>query len=523
MGKNTTAPADSRPRHSMRVNGKCENLGHRIQTIHVVKGDDMQPADYCDSNLTTTLTALEAGTLTSEALTQALLDRIAERNPAINAVVTMQAESALARARQADHDRAAGQVWGPLHGIPMTIKDGFEVLGMVTASGSPSLKQYQPKENAVAVQRLIDAGAIIVGKTNVPLYCGDFQSYNAVYGTTNNPWDTSRSPGGSSGGAAAALASGMTLAELGSDIGGSIRNPAHFCGVYGHKPSQGIVPTRGHIPGPPGTKGQTDMVVAGPMARSAADLRLLLDVLAGPDALDDEGWQLDLPDCRWEADEFRVLCWFDDPTCPIDTGYRTQLRNAASALRGMGATVTDTPPDELQLSQYYPLYMRLLAGVMGGGLPANPFKQMQWAARIGKLTGKTRPDTVPGYAAAATQSHREWLRDNELRHRLRHQWQTLFESYDVVLMPVTPTAAMPHQQAGNLFKRRIQVDGVSRPYADNMAWVAPATLLHLPATVAPIGVADNLPVGVQIVGPYLHDKRTIRAAELLQQTIDQVA
>ena len=147
------------------------------------------------------------------------------------------------------------------------------------------------------------------------------------------------------------------------------------------------------------------------------------------------------------------------------------------------------------------------------------FKQMQWVTRIGKLAGKTRPDTIPGYAAAATQSHRQWLRDNEARQRLRHQWQTLFESYDIILMPVTPTAAMPHQHAGNLFKRRIQVDGVPRPYADNMAWVAPATLLHLPATVAPIGQSNGLPVGVQIVGPYLHDKRTIRVAELLAKCL----
>ena len=480
----------------------------------------MQASDYVDETLGTILDALETGELTSEALTQALLDRIAERNPSINAVVAQQADAALAQARQADEERAGGQLRGPLHGVPMTIKDGFQVQGMVTASGSPSLRSFKPEEDAAAVQRLLDAGAIILGKTNVPLYCGDFQSYNDVYGTTNNPWDTTRSPGGSSGGAAAALAAGMTPMELGSDIGGSIRNPAHFCGVFGHKPSQGVVPMRGHIPGPPGTKGLTDMAVAGPMTRSARDLRLMLDVLAGPDELDAEGWQLDLPDCTWAADELRVLCWFDDPVCPIDTAYRTQLRNAAGTLRSLGATVTDTPPDELQLAQFYPLYMRLLAGVMGGGVPPKLYKQMQWAARLGRLFGKTAPDTLQGYAAAATQTHRQWLRDNEARHRLRYQWQALFESFDVILMPVTPTAAMPHQHAGNLFKRRIQVDGVSRPYADNMAWVAPATLLHLPATVAPVGLANQLPVGVQIVGPYLHDKRTIRVAELLEEAIE---
>lgn len=479
----------------------------------------MDVDSLCTKDLRAIKAALDQGEVTSELLVSAYYARMDQRNPTINAVVAQDREAALAAARDADAQREQTQTLGPLHGVPMTIKDGFETAGLVTTSGAPGLKNHRPKAHAVAVQRLVDAGAIILGKTNVPLFCGDFQSYNALYGTTNNPWDTERSPGGSSGGAAAALAAGLTSVELGSDIGGSIRNPAHFCGVYGHKPSQGIIPVRGHIPGPPGQRSITDMAVAGPLARTPADLRTLLDVLAGPDEADAEGWALDLPPCDWPADGLRVLCWFDDPICPIDDAYRRQLDAAAEALRDAGATVDTEVPDDLKLSDYYPLYMRLLASVIGGGSPEKLYKQLGWAGRIGKLFGKTAPDTVGGYGLAATQSHRQWLKDNEMRFRLRDRWAALMERYDVVLMPVTPTPAMPHQHEGNLFKRRITVNGISRPYADNMAWVSPATLCYLPATVAPIGLAGKLPVGVQIVGPFLHDARTIRVAELLAEQL----
>lgn len=479
----------------------------------------MDADTLCTADLRTIARALDTGDVTSELLTQAFYARIDRRNPTINAVVAQDRDAALAAARAADTARAAGESSGPLHGVPMTIKDGFETAGLITASGSPSLKNHRPKAHAVAVQRLVDAGAIILGKTNVPLFCGDFQSYNAVYGTTNNPWDTDRSPGGSSGGAAAALAAGFTPVELGSDIGGSIRNPAHFCGVYGHKPSQGIVPMRGHIPGPPGQRSITDMAVAGPLARSAADLRTLMNVLAGPDEADAEGWALDLPPCDWPADGLRVLCWFDDAACPIDSDYRRQLDAAADALRSAGATVETTVPDDLKLADFYPLYMRLLAAVIGGGSPDKLYKQLTWAGRFGKWFGKTAPDTIGGYGLAATQSHRQWLRDNEARYRLRERWAALMDRYDVVLMPTTPTPAMPHQHAGNLFKRHITVNGAQRPYADNMAWISPATVCYLPATIAPIGTVNNLPVGIQIVGPYLHDARTIRVAELLGELV----
>ncbi|HET8707899.1 MAG TPA: amidase family protein, partial [Pseudomonadales bacterium] len=227
------------------------------------------------------LQAMQDGALSSRQLLELYIKRIEQKNAEINAVVATDLEAARKRADAADAARANGELWGPLHGLPMTIKDTYEVPGMPCTAGAPMYRNHQPSRAAVAVQKLIDAGAIIFGKTNVPLFASDLQSYNKIYGTTNNPWNKALTPGGSSGGAAAALAAGFTAAELGSDIGGSIRTPAHFCGVYGHKVTHGIISMRGHVPGPPGTLGEPDLAVAGPMARAAGDLALLLDVVAG--------------------------------------------------------------------------------------------------------------------------------------------------------------------------------------------------------------------------------------------------
>src|SRR6266566_3032067 len=212
------------------------------------------------------------------------LSRVDKYNPALNAIIATDVEGARKRARAADRALARKQVWGPLHGVPMTIKESYDVVGMPTTWGVPELKDNLPLRNALAVDRLLDAGVVLFGKTNVPIYLADYQSYNAIYGTTNNPWDLSRAPGGSSGGSAAALAAGLTGFEAGSDIGSSIRNPAHYCGVFGHKPTYGIVPPRGQAL--PGRVAQGDISVIGPMARSAEDLAIGLSAMAGADEID---------------------------------------------------------------------------------------------------------------------------------------------------------------------------------------------------------------------------------------------
>jgi amidase len=472
-------------------------------------------ATLCQAPTVEIATAIRGGRISARTMLDVFLARIEQHNPAINAVVAMDIAGARKRADEADAALARGESWGPLHGVPFTLKDTLDVVGLPTVCGSPSLKTYVPKANAVVAQRLLDAGAIIFGKTNVPLFAQDLQTYNKVYGTTRNPWNTSRTSGGSSGGPAAALAAGLTGGELGSDIGGSIRTPAHFCGVYGHKPSLGLVPMRGHIPGPPGTLAEADLAVIGPMGRSAADLDLLLDVIAGPEPDEGRAWSLSLPACDQTLQDFRVLAWLDDPSCPVDRDVAAPLHDTVARLRAAGVSVADGPVDGFELREVYALYMQMLAAVMGGGLPEKMYKRFGWLAGTARLLRRTRPDSVGGYAIGATQSHRDWLRADEKRARLRRKWEGLFERYDLILMPVVPTTAIAHLHEGNLFSRKLTVNGEPRPYSELFPWISLAALLYLPATVAPVGLANGLPVGMQIIAPYLHDRRSIRFAQLL--------
>lgn len=466
------------------------------------------------------LSALRKREVSSLELVDASIARIEALNPELNAVVATDYDRARDKARAADAARANGNALGALHGLPMTIKDSLETAGLVTTSGAPELRHHVPDEDAVAVHRALEAGAIVLGKTNLPIYAGDWQTYNAVYGRTNNPWGLARTVGGSSGGAAAAIAAGFVPLEIGSDIGGSIRTPAHYCGVYGHKPSHGIVPGRGHIPGPPGTKSEADLAVVGPLARTAGDLQLALDVIAGPDALMREGWSLSLPASRAERlSELRVGYWLDDPLCPIDASVRYELEATIEALRPQVKLVDIGAP--LQLERIVPLYVRLLLGVIGGDMPL-PLRAMgrilsplyALADRLGIETDLVTKSAVRGML----QCHSDWNRANEGRTKLRWQCRELFQDIDVLLTPIVPVTAFPHQTGGNHLSRRLTVNGEKRPYMDHVCWVALASAAFLPATSAPVGVTpEGLPVNIQIVGPFLGDKTTIRFAELLAE------
>jgi Asp-tRNA(Asn)/Glu-tRNA(Gln) amidotransferase A subunit family amidase len=298
--------------------------------------------------------AIRSGQVSSVELTTRMLERIARHNPRLNAIVQLDADGARARARAADEARSRGEWWGPFHGVPCTVKETFETLGLVTTAGSPTLKNNVSPRDAAVVARLKRAGVVILGKTNVPIWAGDMQSYNAVYGQTNNPWDLTRTPGGSTGGGAAALAAGLTYLEPGSDIGGSIRTPAHFCGVYGHKPTLDIVPLRGHVPPPPGIllSPPTSLSVAGPLARSAADLRAALEVMGGP--LEEEGtaWRWTLPPARAaRLADYRIGYVLDDPLCPVSPDVGDTLRTAVEALRKAGATLEEGWPQGMKLQE----------------------------------------------------------------------------------------------------------------------------------------------------------------------------
>ena len=436
-----------------------------------------------------------------------LADRVERFNPGLNAVVAMDLGAACRQAELADRALDRGEIWGPLHGLPITIKDSFEVVGMPTTSGSPKLKDHVPDQNAVAVQRLIDAGAIVFGKTNLPVYADDVQTYNEVYGTTNNPWDTTRVPGGSSGGAAVALAAGFTPLELGSDIGGSIRNPAHYCGVFGHKPTWGVVPMRGHIPPPPGTLAPADLAVAGPMARHPEDLSMALDLMAGAGGASATGWRLELPPAKQsKLSDYRVAVWLDDPACPIDAEVLNILGNTIHALARTGISVDDGARPIPSLSDSHELYMQLLYAVYGAAYKGEALEELAIQATTSS-TSKTYADR---FARGATQRHGEWMRANEERCALRERWQMFFEDFDVLLAPIMPTAAFPHDQNGSINKRTFDVNGKTRPYLDQLTWAGLVTVVHLPATVVPVGrTRSGLPVGLQIIGPYLGDRTTL--------------
>lgn len=461
--------------------------------------------------------AIRRGEIGSRELLDCYLDRIARLNPALNAVVTLDVERARRAADAADAARARGDALGPLHGLPVTIKDSHETEGLRTTSGFPAYGDHVPTRDADAVARLKAAGAIVFGKTNLSLLAGDVQSYNPIFGVSNNPWNAERTCGGSSGGAAAAVATGLTAFELGSDIGGSIRTPANWNGIYGHKPSHGLVPTRGHIPGPPGTLQQVDLNVTGPLARSADDLGLLLDVLAGPTPDRAVAWTLNLPPPRRQRlRDYRIAAWFDDEAYPIDAGVRAPLDAAVDALRRSGCQVDDARP-AVDLRALVRTYFQLLLPIIMGDIPEDEFARL---AAAGDVLGGAEDSHLVWGALFGTERHRDWLHANEARERIRVVLAEFFTRYDALLLPETIVAAIPHDHSEPIPARFVTVNGAPRPYLDMLAWIAPASLAWLPASVAPVGrTPDGLPVGVQIVGPYLEDRTPIDVARQLAGVI----
>lgn len=467
--------------------------------------------------------AMDDGRATSRQLVEYFRDRIERFNPTLNAVVATDFEAALKAADAADEALARGDISGPLHGIPMTIKDTFEVTGMTCTAGEPVFAKHVPDSNATAVDQLKAAGAIVMAKTNVPPLASDIQSYNKLFGTTHNPWNTDLTPGGSSGGAAAALAAGMTPVELGSDLAGSIRTPSSFCGIYGHKPTYGITSMRGHVPGKPGMLREPDLAVSGPMASRAEDLDLLLGLLAQPLPEMGEGWSLTLPaPDKQSLSEFKVLLWTEDTDCPVDQNILNVYQSLAETLRQEGAQVDEGAPAGLSLNDFYPTYMTLLGSVLSPGVGGLQRGMARLIGKVAKLTrhfvktGKDSENVMLGMG----QQHALWIRQDEMRLKLKRRFSSVFEDYDLILMPVTMSTAFPHQQKPAVPARKVTVNGEPHPYTDMFMWIAPATLTGLPATSAPVGKSpEGLPVSIQIVGGCNQDRKTIRFAILLEKLL----
>jgi amidase len=433
--------------------------------------------------------------ISSRELLDTYVDRVERLNAPVNAVVTLDVDRARAAAARADDSIARGEPIGPLHGLPITIKDALETEGIRSTGGAVELTDHVPTVDAIAVARVKAAGAIVFGKTNVPRWSGDLQTYNEIFGTTNNPWSLDRTPGGSSGGAATSVASGFTSFEIGTDIGGSVRIPSHCCGVFGLKPSFGVVPQRGYLDHVGGGTTDADINVFGPLARSARDLDLLLDVLAGPVDADAVGWRLDLPPARFDSPAaVRIGVWFDDDAAPVDREYRALLGAAADRLADAGAEVEDTHPP-VDLTEQVALFNAMILPAISPSLEAD------------------QQDVLSG-------SHRQWLRFEEQRVALRRVWADWYEQHDLLLCPVMGLPAFAHQQRDDFMTRRVLINGKSRSYVELVSWTGLIGITGHPSAVPPIGrTTAGIPVGMQIVGAYLRDRDAVAGARIVEDLL----
>ena len=468
--------------------------------------------DHTFASATELAAAIRAKSVTSESLLAHYLDRVDRYNPALNAIIVDIREQALADARAADAAVAAGTELGPLHGVPMTVKESYGVAGTAATWGNPAWADNVVDRDCVPVQKLKDAGAVVFGKTNVPLALADFQSYNDVYGTTNNPYDHTRGPGGSSGGSAAALAAGLTGFEIGSDIGGSIRNPAHYCGVFGHKPTWNLLWMYGHS-GPGDIRGMPDLSVIGPLARSAGDLDVATRIMAGPDDIAARGYRLELPEPR-PVDGMRVAVWHDEAACPVSAEVADRVERVAETLASLGATIDASARPAFSAEDSHQTYQTLLQAEMAARTPEDLYDG--WLARVAELDPS---DDSPNARTLRNQTarYRDWKAANERRAHLRWAWHEFFQDVDLVLMPVMSTPAFPHDHS-DFNEREITVDNQTIPYFSQVFWAGLVTVAYMPSTVIPTGLnADGLPIGVQIVGPEYADLVTIGVAAALER------
>ena len=482
--------------------------------------------DLASLSATKLIEALKNKQMGSLELLEFYIERYGRLNPRINAIVATNFDSARKRANEADAALAKGENWGPLHGLPMTIKDNIPVAGMPATYGMPIAKDFVPSSNADVVEFLLEAGAIIFGKTNLPFMAMDTQSFNEVYGQTNNPWDLTRTPGGSSGGPAAALAAGLTGLEIGNDIGGSIRLPAHFCGVYGHKPSYNIVSMQGGSQ-PWGLMNPNyyetdyhpamDLAVNGPLARSSEDLRLAMDIIVGPPSYERKAITIKLPLPRkTNLRDFRVGLWMDDPSFSPDTAVGDCLQDLADRLAKAGANLKKEKPD-INLGDNHRLrdYLEFTALSL-----SRPQEIFNWAVnQLGTLKNDDQ-NISERWVRALAAYHRDWHIFNIMRAVIRQKWADYFQKFDVLLCPVVRIAAYHHDHT-EIAKRVTQFNGQDLDYWDVVGpWTSLCNVSYLPATVAPIGFTpEGLPVGVQIIGPYLEDHTPIQFAMLLEEQL----
>ena len=462
----------------------------------------MGTSDISRKPATDQLTALQSREISAVELLDEHVERHKMLHSRLNAVVTTDIERARQQAAKIDDARSNGVDLGPLAGLPMTVKDALATAGMRSTGGAIELTDHVPTEDAAAVAHARNAGAIIWGKSNLPRWSGDIQAVNEMFGRTGNPWDLGRTPGGSSGGAAAAVATCLTPVEIGTDIGGSVRLPAHFSGVCGHKPSFGVVPQRGYIDHMTYGALDADVNVVGPLARTVNDLELMMNVIA------------DHPDrllaTRGQARDLRVAAWLDDPACPVSNDVAAVLDAAVGALEAEGIKIDRTARPAHAFDDVYSIGMPLVSAATSPGRTDEEYE------RLLERSDDADP-TMAMRARASTIRHRDWLLMSEQRELRRRNWGKFFNDYDIVLAPTAFIPAFEHIDGGNLYTRTLEVDGATRPYADLIAWTTQFGYVYLPATVVPAGrTPSGLPVGLQIVGPFMGDRTTLEFGRLVE-------
>jgi amidase len=467
------------------------------------------------------LRALRAGRVTSLELTDLYIERIERHDGPLNAVVVRDFERARHQARAADRAAARGEP-GALLGLPMTIKESFNVVGLPTTCGVPEWRDFVSQHDAPAVVRTREAGAVLLGKTNVPPMLADWQSANPIHGRANNPWDLGRTPGGSSGGSAAAIAAGLSALEVGSDIGGSIRVPAVFCGVYGHRPSETLLPKSGQFPLPPLPNSVGVMAVQGPIARSAEDLELALSVLAGPDVGEDVAWRVELPPARRDRlADFRVAVLPTIPWLAVDNEITRALQDLAARLGRLGASVKEVQPDAFgDHRAHHELYRSLLAAMTSVRDTA------EMRAKRAAFWKQAPDEFSRAHLRGLIGAPGDFVLWGAQREGFRQAWRAFFRDWDVLLAPAINVLAYPHiarpwpiDDPDDL-QLTLDVNGHGVPYLHGLVYPALSTVAGQPATAFPVGISrGGLPIGLQAVGPYLEDLTPLRFAALLAREI----
>jgi amidase len=455
----------------------------------------------------------------------AYLAQIARHNRQLNAICTLDENNARTRAKQADEALAKGENWGALHGVPITIKDIYETAGLLTTAGYIPLKNYIPQQDATAVARLRAAGAVIIGKTNMAELAGDYQSTNSVFPRVNNPWNLDYTAGGSSGGSAAAVAAGLSPLDIGNDFGGSVRQPAHFCGVYGLKPTDRRISTAGQIPETPGMPYcLRQMMTVGCFARSLEDIRLCFSLIAGADPRRPDVPPIPLDTPSGKTLQNLKIAWIDEwEEVPVDPEIRVAMGAIAQKLSQTGMQIERWLPKEFDLSTIWTLYGRMSAYVNNYAQPKDIYNirrslTLLWRTatqgdkKLREIGNFSR--FLPEFLNPSLKGYFETLTE---RDRFTAQIDAALEPWDVWLMPVAATPAFTHRPAWSA----IDIAGKSYPHGlANGAYTIPFNLSGHPAVVIPMGKTQNgLPIGLQIVGKRWREMELLAIAQELDKTI----